>query len=380
MQLPGLIIGGGIAGLTTALALQRRGLPVTVCESAPEIKPLGAGIWMAPNAMQVFHRLGITDKINAAGVPLRNIQVVDARMQPIMRTDQEKIRRRFGYTTTAIRRARLQEILLAELAPGTVQLAKTVAHFTQSTTGVTVDFTDGTTLRAGYLIGADGIHSVVRGQLFPGARFGRTGHVVWRGISAVQLRPEFKQAIMEVWANGVRFGFSEIADGLVDWFVGEYAPNPVAYPEGLKTHLLRLFEGFAYPVGAILAAADEPRIIRNDITDFDPIPSWSQGLVCLIGDAAHASTPYMGQGGCQAVEDAYALAQCLDQEATAEQAFAAMQRLRRAKAQYIVRTSRIMGKVGYWQHASAAVRNFVIRATPQLIIDEQFRRVYSLNF
>ncbi|WP_167856799.1 FAD-dependent oxidoreductase [Hymenobacter aquaticus] len=380
MQLPGLIIGGGIAGLTTALALQRRGLAVTVCESAPEIKPLGAGIWMAPNAMQVFHRLGIADKINAGGVPLRNIQVVDARMQPIMRTDQERVRQRFGYTTTAIRRARLQETLLAELAPGTVLLAKTLASFTQHEQGVTVHFTDGSVLQAGYLVAADGIHSAVRGVLFPGARFASTGHIVWRGISPVRLRPEFQQSIMEAWAHGVRFGFSEIADGVVDWFVGEYAPGVTSYPQGLKNHLLDLFRDFAYPITTILEAADEARIIRNEITDFDPIPSWSQGKVCLIGDAAHASTPYMGQGGCQAVEDAFALAQCLEQEATVEQAFAAMQRLRRAKALHIVRTSRLMGKVGYLQHAPAALRNFIIRTTPSFIIEQQFRRVYQLNF
>lgn len=380
MQLPGLIIGGGIAGLTAALALQRRGLAVVVCESAPEIKPLGAGIWMAPNAMQVFHRLGIADKINAAGVPLRNIQVVDAQMRPIMQTDQARVRQRFGYTTTAIRRARLQETLLAELAPGTVQLNKTLTSFTQNEDGVTVTFTDGTTRHAAYLVAADGIHSPVRRQLFPGARFASTGHIVWRGISEVRLQPAFQQSIMEAWANGVRFGFSEIADGVVDWFVGEYAPGVPAHPQGLKAHLLHTFRDFAYPITAILEAADEPRIIRNDITDFDPIPRWSQGKVCLIGDAAHASTPYMGQGGCQAVEDAFALAQCLAQEATVEQAFAAMQRLRRAKALHIVRTSRLMGRVGYLQHAPAALRNFIIRSTPSFIIEQQFRRVYALNF
>jgi 2-polyprenyl-6-methoxyphenol hydroxylase-like FAD-dependent oxidoreductase len=380
MQLPGLIIGGGIAGLTTAIAMQRLGMRVTVCESAPEIKPLGAGIWMAPNAMQVFHRLGIADKVNAAGVPLQNIQVVDEHMRPIMRTDQERVRQWFGYTTTAIKRARLQEVLLAELAPATVQLGKTLVSLTEDAEGVTATFTDGTAVKAAFVVAADGIHSAVRGQLFPGARFGSTGHIVWRGISEVKLQPAFRKSIMEVWAKGVRFGFSEIADGVVDWFVGEKGAPDGSYSNGLKAHLLHTFRDFAYPVTTILEAADEPRIIRNDITDFDPIPQWSKGKVCLIGDAAHASTPYMGQGGCQAVEDAYAVAQCLHQQPTVEQAFAAMQRLRRPKALHIVNTSRIMGRVGYLQHAPAAVRNFIIRATPSLIIEQQFRRVYALNF
>ncbi|SFQ31933.1 FAD-dependent monooxygenase [Hymenobacter arizonensis] len=380
MQPTGLIIGGGIAGLTAAVALQQRGIAVRVCESAPKILPLGAGIWMAPNAMQVFHRLGLAEKINAAGVPLRNIQVVDGQMQPIMRTNQDRIRQKFGYTTTAIKRAHLQALLLAELDPATVLLSKTFVSLTEDANGVSVAFTDGTVLHANFVIAADGVHSAIRTQLFPRVRFAGTGHVVWRGMSEVQLAPAFKQSIMEAWSQGVRFGFSEVADGVVDWFVVVKAgPQPTDRP-ALKAHLQATFQDFAYPVPAILAAADENRIIRNEIADFDPIPRWSRGKVCLIGDAAHASTPYMGQGGCQAVEDAFVIAQCLHREPTVEQAFAALQRLRRRKATFIVRTSRLMGRVGYWTNTAGAIRNFVMRAAPARLVEQQFCQVYSLNY
>ena len=149
MPLPGLVIGGGIAGLTAAVALQQRGIAVQVCESALKILPRGAGIWMAPNAMQVFHRLGLAEKINAAGVPLRNIQVVDGQMQPIMRTDQDRIRQKFGYTTTAIKRARLQALLLAEIDPASILLSKTYVSSHNEPDGVTVTFADGSTRKAG---------------------------------------------------------------------------------------------------------------------------------------------------------------------------------------------------------------------------------------
>lgn len=153
MHLPGLVIGGGIAGLTAAVALQQRGIAVQVCESAPKILPRGAGIWMAPNAMQVFHRLGLAEKINAAGVPLRNIQVVDGQMRPIMRpimrTDQDRIRQKFGYTTTAIKRARLQALLLAEIDPASILLSKTYVSSQDEPDGVTVTFADGSTRKAG---------------------------------------------------------------------------------------------------------------------------------------------------------------------------------------------------------------------------------------
>jgi 2-polyprenyl-6-methoxyphenol hydroxylase-like FAD-dependent oxidoreductase len=124
MQQSGIIIGGGIAGLTAAIALRQRGIAATVCEAAPHILQLEAGIWMAPNAMQVFERLGLAGWIDTGGVPLRAIEIVNGQMQPLLRTNQERIRQRFGHGTTAIRRATLQQILLAEVGPGAVQLGK----------------------------------------------------------------------------------------------------------------------------------------------------------------------------------------------------------------------------------------------------------------
>ncbi|RYY08759.1 MAG: hypothetical protein EOO36_23335, partial [Cytophagaceae bacterium] len=166
----------------------------------------------------------------------------------------------------------------------------------------------------------------------------------------------------------------------VDWFAavpggfgGERA--------GLLARLQTAFRGFAYPVPAILAAADEPAIIKNEVLDIDPLPRWHRGRICLIGDAAHATTPYLGQGGCQAVEDAYALALTLSQHPQdPAAAFAAMQRLRQAKARRIVRTSRLMGRVGYLGGALGTLRNVAMRAAPLWVAERQFCAVYQLGF
>jgi len=380
MQLPGIIIGGGIAGLTAAIALRQRGIEATVYEAAPQILPLGAGIWMAPNAMQVFDRLGLAQRINTGGVPLQAIEIVDGQMRPLLCTDQARIRQRFGFSTTAIRRATLQQILLAELGPTHVQLGKVCTALTEDNESITLTFADGSTQRADFVVGADGIHSPIREQLFPGVRPSGRGHLVWRGMSAVQVTPHFKRAIREAWADGLRFGFSEIADGVVDWFAavpGSFGGERA----GLLTRLQAAFQGFAYPVPAILAAADEPAIIKNEVMDIDPLPRWHLGRVCLIGDAAHATTPYMGQGGCQAVEDAYALALTLSQQPAAPAAaFAAMQRLRHAKARRIVHTSRLMGHVGYLGGALGSLRNLAMRAAPMWATEQQFFAVYKLGF
>ena len=378
-QLPGIIIGGGIAGLTAAIALRQRGIEAVVCEAAPQILPLGAGIWMAPNAMQVFERLGLAGRINAGGVPLHHIGIVDAQMRPLLRTNQQRVHQQFGHGTTAIRRATLQQILLAEAGATTVLLGKVCRELTEDESGVTVSFTDGTRLRGAFVVGADGIHSLVRRHLFPAVQPGGTGHLVWRGMAEVQLTAQFKQGIREAWAGGLRFGFSEIADGVVDWF----AAVPGSFGGGREALLARLqaaFQGFAYPVPAILAATPEAAIIKNEVMDFDPLPHWHRSCVCLIGDAAHATTPYMGQGGCQAVEDAYALALVLAQHPHPAPAFEALQRLRHAKARHVVHTSRLLGRVGYLTGAAATLRNLAMRAAPLWVSEQQFGRVYRMGF
>ena len=262
-------------------------------------------------------------------------------------------------------------------------LGKAFASLREENDGVTVAFADGSRLRASFVVAADGIHSPVRAQLFPGVRLVGSGHVVWRGMAELELAPAFKQTITEVWAAGLRFGFSEVADGLVDWFAvlpARSADWNFESTLALQQRLQQVFQPFAYPVPAILAATKAGRIIRSEVADFDPLPEWSRGRVCLIGDAAHAATPYLGQGGCQAVEDAYALAQCLHRAATPEQAFAAFQQLRRPKAAHIVRMSRLMGRVGYLSGPVGLARNLVLRAAPPQLFEGQFRRVYSLNF
>ncbi len=152
MQLPGLLIGGGIAGLTAALALRQRGLAAIVCEAAPQILPLGAGICMAPNAIQVLGRLGLAARIDAGGVPLHAIEIVDGQKRPILCTDQARIRTRFGHGTTAVRRATLQSLLLAEVGPAHVQLGKVCTALAEDAAGITATFADGSARRAAFVV------------------------------------------------------------------------------------------------------------------------------------------------------------------------------------------------------------------------------------
>lgn len=378
MKKEGIIIGAGMAGLTASIAMQKLGTSMKIYEWAPTLEAVGAGIWMAPNAMQVFERLEIAHKINEGGVPLEKIQIVDNNMHPILRTDQDAFRNRFGFTTTAIRRSSLQEILLQEIDKENLVLGKKCNGIENIDGKPIVLFEDGSNTTADFIIAADGVHSSIRNQLFPKAALLNKNTCCWRGIATIQLKPDFKKAIIESWDQGVRFGFSEVKDGMVDWFAVQRTKDQ--NPSQIKKKLLELFGSFAYPVTDILTATDEARIIRNDISDIAPLPVWHKGNVCLIGDAAHASTPYMGQGGCQSIEDAYVIAQCLHKHDSIERAFTAFEKARKNKAHFIVRTSRKMGHVGYLSGAMGQARNMFIRALPLSLTQRQFNKVYTLKY
>jgi 2-polyprenyl-6-methoxyphenol hydroxylase-like FAD-dependent oxidoreductase len=378
MKKEGIIIGAGMAGLTAAIAMQKLGTSIKIYEWAPVLEAVGAGIWMAPNAMQVFERLGIAHKINEGGVPLEKIQIVDSNMHPILRTDQDAFRDRFGFTTTAIRRSSLQEILLQEIPKENLVLGKKCTGIKNIDGKSIALFEDGSSTTADFIIAADGVHSSIRNQVFPKAILQNKNTCCWRGIAMIQLRPDFKKAIIESWDQGVRFGFSEVKDGMVDWFAVQRTKDK--NPWLIKKRLIELFGSFAYPVIDILTATDEAQIIRNDISDMDPLSVWHKGNVCLIGDAAHASTPYMGQGGCQGVEDAYTIAQCLHKHNSTENAFAAFEKARKSKAHFIVRTSRKMGHIGYLSGTMGRARNMFIRALPLSFTQSQFNKVYTLKY
>ena len=358
-----LLIGGGIGGLTTAIALEKAGIDTSVYEAAPEIRAVGAGIWMATNAMQVFDRLGLASDVVAAGLPLERICISDNRLRIIQNTEMQMIRDQFGYSITSIARSRLQEVLLKNYGK-TINLAKHCTRFEQNGYGVTAYFNDGSSAQGDILIGADGIHSAVRQQMYPDARLRYSGQTCWRGIASIQLDAPLDKACLEAWGKTARLGFSVLSSSEVYWFAVQKAPRGEKDPPtGIKQKLQERYAGFNQPIPDIIAATPEEKIIRNDIIDLNPIKKWHHGRVCLIGDAAHAMTPNMGQGGGQAVEDAWVLSQILKDAKTPEKAFAIFESKRRKKVNQVVSTSWLIGKMAHISFGQG-LRNALLRLVP----------------
>jgi 2-polyprenyl-6-methoxyphenol hydroxylase-like FAD-dependent oxidoreductase len=374
-----IIIGAGIGGLTTAIALRQRGIAATVYEAAPAFKPLGAGIWVPPNAMEVLARLGLGAAICAGGRALRAAAISDADGRTIQRAELPPTPTG-TFPAVAIHRARLHEALLAALDQP-VQLGKACAGIEQDARQATVRFADGSSASAACVIGADGLRSVVRQGLFPEARLRYSGQSSYRAVAAATLPGELDG--QELWGAGRRFGYSDIGSGQVYWYATFDAPaGQHEPPQAAASRLAGLFAGFPAPIPALIAATSPEQILRTDIFDCQPLASWHRGRIGLIGDAAHAATPNLGQGGAQAIEDAYVLAAALaDHRADPAAAFSAFERQRRAKALLVVRRAWQLGKLAHWSNPLARrLRNSLIRLTPPRLAARQLAELYQLNY
>lgn len=376
-----VIVGGGIGGLTAAVALRQRGFAPRLYEAAPELREVGAGIWVPPNAMQVLARLGLAEAVAREGEPVRAVELRDARAGLLMRTDLSYVEREFGHSTVAIHRGRLQRVL-AERAGDAVRTGARCTDVEPRGERVAVRFEDGGETEADVVLGADGVRSAVRESVVPGVVMRYSGQTAYRATLEYTLPPELDGAGWEVWSSGARFGLSSIRPGEVYWYAAPDAPEGgVDAPGTLRGALQALAAPFPAPIPALVAATDEARVIRTDLVDFAPIERWHRSRVALLGDAAHATTPNLGQGGAQAIEDAWVLADRLAAHETPEAAFADYERIRMPKARMVVNTSWRFGKMAHLANPLArGARNLLLRLAPQSLARRQSDVLYRLNY
>ncbi|MGQ5635097.1 MULTISPECIES: FAD-dependent monooxygenase [unclassified Streptomyces] len=303
-----IVIGGGIGGLAAAAALHRKGWGVTVLERAPSLEPVGAAISLAPNALRALDVLGIGDEIRqlAAWQGDGGLRTPDGRW--LSRTSAEAAAARFGGPLVLLPRATLVDRLAALLPPGAVRTAAdaSLADPGDGRRPARVR-TGAEELRAGLVVGADGIGSRVRAALFPhhpGPVY--AGFTTWRMLIPL---PGVRFASHETWGRGRIWGTHPLKDGRVYAYAAARTPAAGRAPDDEKAELLRRFGDWHDPIPAVLAAARPEDVLRHDVHHITiPLPAYHAGRTALLGDAAHAMPPTLGQGGNQAVEDAVVLA------------------------------------------------------------------------
>jgi 2-polyprenyl-6-methoxyphenol hydroxylase-like FAD-dependent oxidoreductase len=369
-----VIIGGGIGGLTLALALRREGFEPAVYERAPALLEVGAAIAVWPNAFRVLEKLGLGETVLARAGRIRRARWLgrDGRQYNHFKFPET------GWPAVALHRADLQGALLHELPAESVHLGKTFAGFEAGREEVRARFDDGTEVACDVLVGADGLHSRVRAQLLGDGEPVYRGYTVWRGVARLEHAALPEGTASEIYGEGRRFGIGPVGLGRTGWWAT--ANEPLSVSESASEHapkLLRLFEGWCAPVRELIEATPSETILRNAAYDRPAAARWGVGRVTLLGDAAHPMTPNLGQGGCIAIEDAAVLARCLGKYEDAGRALRAYESRRRARAAGIVSYSRRYGAFGQWQSDAATQ----LRARLLSSVPESFgRRLLSLVF
>jgi 2-polyprenyl-6-methoxyphenol hydroxylase-like FAD-dependent oxidoreductase len=363
------IVGGGICGLTTALGLERRGVSPTVYEAASEYRPVGAGILLQTNAMLVFDRLGIAERVREAGVALDGggLRSLDGAF--MTRFDLDAVERsEFGYGFVAIHRADLQGILLDELTTEVRTDMDCVA--VSATDPPRARFDDGTVVEPDVLVGADGIHSTVRDAVAPGVEPRPLDGVAYRALVSLDVPEPYRAQGFEIWGDGAYTGGSPISDDRFYWFatapdrLTDGDASPATVEQALRAHLA----GYPDPIPTLLDGLDPDDVVVTTLEDLPALDTWWRGRTVLAGDAAHAMLPFAGQGAAQAIEDGLALADAIatDDPARACRRYEAE---RQPRADRVRGESRRLGRLGTVQSTlGCRLRNAAIGTLPDPLV------------
>ncbi|OJF12693.1 FAD-dependent oxidoreductase [Couchioplanes caeruleus] len=340
------IIGGGIGGLATAIALHRFGWQVTVHERDASIPGTGTALGMWPSALRALDSLGIGNDVRSRGRPQQGGEFRRPDGSTIGVMDTARMQRRTGDAVYLLSR------------PALLGLLRQAAEQTDLRFGSPIN--DVAELGdQDVVVAADGVFSTTRQRLF-GARYQArfTGSTAWRGY--VDNMPT--DAFVETWGAGAKFGVTPQEGGRTNWYATIRATERDFAPDAELANLRRIFGMWAAPVGTVLDALEEADVLRHDVYVTPPLPTFVHGNVALIGDAAHAMTPDLGRGACEALIDAVALADCLAAASTVPQGLRAYDRARRRPAQRLARVASTAARLVHVRHA-VGLRDLLLRAS-----------------
>ncbi len=359
-----VVIGGGIGGLTAARALLRRGLDVRVYESSPELKEIGAGVALGPNAMKALRSLDLEEPVRAIGYHAQAQLLRTWKGRMISKTDATLAAQRFGANGCTIHRADLLDVLAQSVPAEIVTLSARCESVTTGDTAAAARFSDGTEIEADVIVGADGIHSAVRTSLFGPDAPQFTGRICYRSVIPVAELPTSRLEPYEgLWLGphgtlvvyGVRRG--ELVNIVAHYEDATYQ-HESWIAECDRAEILERYRRWHASLREIFAAGDI--WYKWALYDRDPIPAWTKGRTTILGDAAHPMLPYLGQGAGQAIEDGCVLAAALDKLRDDPSAALQLYELsRRPRASRVVLTSRSRGDDNHLVSPVAALRRDV---------------------
>ena len=357
-----LIAGGGIGGITAMLALRQRGIDVQLFEQAAAFSQVGAGLQVSSNAARILLKLGLGEALKRVATypDGRDYRGWDTGERLYYTPLGQKAEAHFGSPYYAAHRAELLDVLLSGLGEHGFRLGSRVERVDQDQNGVSLTLADGSIAQGDILVGADGIHSTVRAQLFGKELPRYTGNVAWRGlVPAERVAHLDLGSVVGVWMGPNRsiVQYYVSAGKTFNWIGISRSSQPAQeswLAEGRTEDALAEYDGWHSTIRTIIA--ETSKVLRQALYDREPLPDWQVGRVVLMGDAAHPMMPFYAQGGAQSIEDAYVLAGCIaeaqDRPLDALARFVRMRQPRTAWMQGLARREEEL----YQMYDTAAIR------------------------
>jgi 2-polyprenyl-6-methoxyphenol hydroxylase-like FAD-dependent oxidoreductase len=362
-----IIIGGGIGGAATALALHQAGFEPMVYEKTSTLREVGAGIALWANATHILQQLNLLEDSIRVGCLTTNYQFLSQRGKELVNIPLE----RSDLPVIGIHRAELHQLLWQNVPSEKLVLGEIFEKWERNENSVSAHFTSGLTVTGDALIGADGLRSKVRSLLLGNEPPIYRNFKTWRGLCDYipsAYRPGY---IHEFFGAGQAFGFMMLGKGKMYWYAAATAPE--AQPDaafGRKRELENMYRDWFDAIPELISATDETNILTTDLCDRPPTQPWSQGNITLLGDAAHPMLPTMGQGACTALEDGYVLAKCLREKPDVVAAFQEYESLRFPRTRAIVEASLRSSKMGELRNPLAVgLRNGLMKVMGGVIGD-----------
>jgi 2-polyprenyl-6-methoxyphenol hydroxylase-like FAD-dependent oxidoreductase len=327
-----VVVGAGIGGLATAVALRRVNFDVTVIERSAEIREVGAGLSIWSNAVKALRELGIEQQV------LRLGSIVD-RVRSVSRAGKivsEMLLPEAGAPSLCVHRGKLQHCLLEQLPLSSIRTGTSCTGYR----GSVALFEDGSSCEGDLLIGADGIDSAIRAQIHGSSSPRYAGYTCWRGMTQDRGGLLPPGTALTAGGRGTQIGLFPCGKGHLYWFVTKNTPPAGKFG---REELLSLCRAWPAPIPEVITSTQE--VLRNDVVDRPPLDQWGEGTITLLGDAAHSTTPNLGQGACQALEDAVVLADSLRKCTSINEGLRLYERLRIPRANFVVRESWRLGRM-----------------------------------
>jgi 2-polyprenyl-6-methoxyphenol hydroxylase-like FAD-dependent oxidoreductase len=358
-----IIAGGGVGGLTAAVAMRKAGIEAIVLEQAPRLRAAGCGVHLWTNALLVLDDLGIGADVIARGAVQSRCEFEATDGTSLAMWPVGEFAERYGQPVMAVGRDDLIDTVACALGQNVVRRNSRVVGYDQHRDHVDVRLATGEVLRGDVLVGADGVNSSVRHQLLGPAPPDHTGEVAWRAAIPFMHEHITTDVFRCLLGTGTRFVIYPIGPGRVHWMsVAEQPPGGIDGPD-LRDVLLERHRGWAEPVAELIKATPPATILRNDVVDRDPDAVWGEGRVTLLGDAAHPMSFHLGQGACQAIEDGVALTAALQTIDDPIQALRAYEAGRQMRTGFIQRMGRMFRQMGTTNHPAKMLRSADLRSS-----------------